>query len=76
MSLWQVRNGNVFNTVKGFRTRGNIMDSMKYFCAVIAYATGIANTDGDPFKYDEPLLVLKGLTVNFLRTHGALAVLA
>jgi hypothetical protein len=52
------------------------VDRVEDFCAVISHPAEITNTYHNLFENDESLFVLKGLAVNFLRSHGAIAALA
>jgi len=52
------------------------MDCVKDFRAVVSGSTGVADTHSDSFEDDESPFVLKSLTIDFLGTNGAVAVLA
>ena len=67
---------NLFHALEGFGACCNIMDGVKNFCAVISRSARITNTYDNPFENDETLLVLKGLQINLLWSHGAVTVLA
>lgn len=71
-----MRNRNLFHALEGLGARSDIVDSVKNLGAVVSRSAGIANTYENFFENDKTLFVLKGLAVDFLRPHGALAVLA
>jgi hypothetical protein len=52
------------------------MDGVKNFGAVVPRSAGIANTYDNLFENDKSFFVLKGLSINPLWTHSALASLA
>jgi hypothetical protein len=68
--------GDLFDAFEGFSARCDVVDRVEDFCAVISHPAEITNTYHNLFENDESLFVLKGLAVNFLRSHGAIAALA
>ena len=63
-----------FDTLEGLGARCDVVDRVKDFGAVVSNTAGIADAYYNAFEDNKTLLVLEGLTSNFLRTNGALAV--
>ena len=69
-------NRNLLNSLERLRSVSNIVHRMKNISAVIPGAACVTNPNNNIFKDDESLLMLKGLSLDLLRTDGSFAVFA
>jgi len=65
-----------FNTLEGLGARRDVMDRVENLGTVVSNTAGITDPYYNAFENDKALLVLEGLTSNFLRANGTLAVFA
>ncbi|HEY5074916.1 MAG TPA: hypothetical protein VII34_09480 [Pyrinomonadaceae bacterium] len=71
MSDWDL-----FDSLEGFCSVGNIIHGVKDVGAVISRSASVANTDHNIFKDYESLLMLESFALHLLWAHGAFAVFA
>lgn len=70
-----MRNRNLLRALEGFCARRDVVDGVKDVSTVVSHSTRIANTNRDSFEYDEALLMLESLAVDFLWANRSVAVL-
>jgi hypothetical protein len=66
---------NLFDSLKGLRSIGNVMNCMKNVGAEIPGATGVADSDDNVFKDDEALFMFESLPLDLLGTNSSFTIL-
>lgn len=69
-------NGYFFNTLERLGAGSDVVDRMEDLGAVVSNTAGITDPYYNAFENDKSLLMLEGLTGNFLRANGPFAVFA